>query len=46
MSETEKLLETAQGIARRRFTDPSEKTVMELFQKLATERDRRALESA
>ncbi|WP_162835491.1 hypothetical protein [Bordetella avium] len=46
MTDTEKLLETAEGIARRRFADPSEKTVMELFQELAAERDRRALESA
>lgn len=46
MTETEKMLETAEEIARRRFDEPSERTVMELFQALADERDRRALESA
>lgn len=46
MTDTEKLLESAQDMARRRFADPSERTVMELFQALADERDRRALESA
>ena len=46
MTETERLLETAQGIARRRFAEPSEKTVMDLFHELASERDRRAWEGS
>lgn len=46
MTETERLLETAQDIARRRFAEPSEKTVMDLFHELASERDRRAWEGS
>lgn len=46
MTETEKLLTEAQAIARRRFVDPNEKTVMDLFQELCAERDRRAWESS
>ena len=45
-TETEKLLTTAQEIARRAFDDPSEKTVMDLFDELRTERDRRAWEGS
>ncbi|KDD21301.1 hypothetical protein [Bordetella bronchiseptica] len=41
MTETEKLLTTAQEIARRAFDDTSEKTVMDLFDELRAERDRR-----
>lgn len=44
MTETERLLENAQDIARRRFAEPSEKTVMDLFHELTSERDRRAWE--
>lgn len=40
MSETEKLLITAQDLARRVFEAPSEKAVMDLFQELCAERDR------
>lgn len=42
MTDTENLLKQAQEIACRRFLDPSEKTVMDLFQELCMERDRRA----
>lgn len=40
MTETEKLLISAQDLARRVFEDPSEKAVMDLFQELCAERDR------
>ncbi|AZR83418.1 hypothetical protein [Bordetella pertussis] len=46
MTETEKLLNHAQEIARRAFDDPSEKTVMDLFDELRAERDRRAWEGS
>lgn len=42
MTDTENLLKQAQEIACRRFLEPSEKTVMDLFQELCAERDRRA----
>ncbi|WP_241132415.1 hypothetical protein [Achromobacter insuavis] len=42
MTETEKLLITAQDLARRIFEEPSEKAVMDLFQELCAERDRMA----
>lgn len=42
LTETEKLLISAQDIARRAFVDPSESAVMELFRELCTERDRMA----
>lgn len=45
MTETEKLLNTAQDIARRTFADPSEKAVMDIFQELCAERDRTAWDS-
>ena len=41
-----KLLNHAQEIARRAFDDPSEKTVMDLFDELRAERDRRAWEGS
>lgn len=40
MTETQKLLEQAQDIARRGFENPSEATVMELFNRLCDEIDR------
>ncbi|MFJ1021001.1 hypothetical protein [Bordetella bronchiseptica] len=42
MTETEKLLLNAQNIARRAFADPSEKAVLDIFNELRAERDRRA----
>lgn len=39
MTETEKLLNTAADIAKRRFIDPSESTVMDLFRRLCEEAD-------
>ena len=42
MTETEKLLNNAQDIARRTFVDPSEAAVMDLFRELCNERDRMA----
>lgn len=42
MTDTEKLLITAQDIARRTFVDPSEAAVMDLFRELCAERDRTA----
>lgn len=42
MTETEKLLNHAQDIARRTFVDPSEAAVMDLFRELCNERDRMA----
>lgn len=42
MTETEKLLESAQDMARRRFDDPSEAVVMAIFEELRAERDRMA----
>jgi len=42
MTETEKLLQHAQDIARRAFVDPSEAAVMDLFRELCVERDRMA----
>ncbi len=42
MTETEKLLNNAQDIARRAFVDPSEAAVMDLFRELCAERDRMA----
>lgn len=42
MTETEKLLNHAQDIARRSFVDPSEAAVMDLFRELCNERDRMA----
>ncbi|MBO9331846.1 hypothetical protein GHR37_22115 [Achromobacter xylosoxidans] len=42
LTETEKLLNNAQDIARRTFVDPSEAAVMEVFRELCAERDRMA----
>lgn len=42
MTDTEKLLQNAQDIARRTFVDPSEAAVMDLFRELCAERDRTA----
>lgn len=42
ITETEKLLNNAQDIARRTFVDPSEAAVMDLFRELCNERDRMA----
>lgn len=42
MTETEKLLITAQDIARRTFVDPSETAVLAIFEELRAERDRMA----
>lgn len=42
MTETEKLLQHAQDIARRAFVDPSEKAVLDIFDELRAERDRTA----
>jgi len=42
MTETEKLLQHAQDIARRAFADPSEKAVLDIFDELRAERDRTA----
>lgn len=42
MTDTEKLLQNAQDIARRTFVDPSEAAVMDLFRELCNERDRMA----
>lgn len=42
MTETEKLLNNAQDIARRAFVDPSEAAVMDVFRELCNERDRMA----
>lgn len=42
MTETEKLLQHAQDIARRTFVDPSEKAVLDIFDELRAERDRMA----
>jgi len=42
MTETEKLLQNVQDIARRAFVDPSEAAVMDLFRELCHERDRMA----
>lgn len=42
LTETEKLLEHAQDIARRTFVDPSEAAVMAIFEELRAERDRMA----
>lgn len=41
-TETEKLLITAQDMARRTFVDPSEAAVMAIFEELRAERDRMA----
>lgn len=41
MSETEKLLSDAQNMALRSFEDPSQETVMALWQRLCDEADRR-----
>lgn len=41
-TETEKLLQHAQDIARRTFVDPSEKAVLDIFDELRAERDRTA----
>lgn len=46
MTDTEKLLQNAQDIARRTFVDPSEAAVMAIFEELRAERDRIAWESA
>ncbi|MHA0354639.1 hypothetical protein [Bordetella bronchiseptica] len=46
MTETEKLLLNAQNIARRAFADPSEKAVLDIFNELRAERDRRAWEGS
>ncbi|MGX9693815.1 hypothetical protein ACTJNK_26000 [Achromobacter anxifer] len=40
ITETEKLLQHAQDIARRTFVDPSEKAVLAIFDELRAERDR------
>lgn len=42
LTETEKLLNHAQDIARRTFVDPSEAAVMAIFEELRIERDRMA----
>lgn len=42
LTETEKLLNHAQDIARRTFVDPSEAAVMDVFRELCAERDRTA----
>lgn len=42
MTDTEKLLQNAQDIARRTFVDPSEAAVMAIFEELRAERDRMA----
>ncbi|MCP1404448.1 hypothetical protein [Achromobacter insolitus] len=42
MTETEKLLNNAQDIARRAFVDPSEAAVLAIFEELRIERDRMA----
>ena len=42
ITETEKLLQHAQDIARRAFVDPSEKAVLDIFDELRAERDRTA----
>lgn len=42
MTETEKLLNNAQDIARRAFVDPSEAAVLAIFDELRAERDRMA----
>ncbi len=42
MTDTEKLLITAQDMARRTFVDPSEAAVMAIFEELRAERDRMA----
>lgn len=42
MTETEKLLQNAQDIARRTFVDPSEAAVLAIFEELRIERDRMA----
>ncbi|WP_198952935.1 MULTISPECIES: hypothetical protein [unclassified Achromobacter] len=41
MSDTEKLLEQAQDMARRAFEEPGEETVMRLFTRLCDEADMR-----
>ncbi|WP_253861226.1 hypothetical protein [Achromobacter ruhlandii] len=41
-TDTEKLLQNAQDIARRTFVDPSEAAVMAIFEELRAERDRMA----
>lgn len=46
LTETEKLLITAQDMARRTFVDPSEAAVLAIFEELRAERDRMAWESA
>lgn len=40
LTETEQLLIHAQEIAARRFTSPSERAVMDIFDELRAERDR------
>lgn len=42
LTETEKLLQNAQDIARRTFVDPSEAAVLAIFEELRIERDRMA----
>lgn len=42
LTETEKLLQHAQDIARRTFVDPSEAAVLAIFEELRAERDRMA----
>lgn len=42
LTETEKLLNNAQDIARRAFVDPSEAAVLAIFDELRAERDRMA----
>lgn len=42
MTDTEKLLQNAQDIARRTFEDPSEAAVLAIFEELRIERDRMA----
>jgi hypothetical protein len=42
LTETEKLLQNAQDIARRTFVDPSEAAVLAIFEELRAERDRMA----
>lgn len=45
MTETEKILTTAEDIARRTFEEPTQQTVMQLFARLCDEQDNRAFEA-
>lgn len=46
MTETEKLLDAALDLARRKFENPSERTVMDLWDELRQEHERRVWEEA